>query len=381
MVMKRQRSRLRISPRARKLLLISGLSLVALFIVGNAVLWAMYRNRTYPGTRVVQTSIGSVAYSRLAQTIDEKDILPENLTIVHGQQKVNIKLTDLDIRKDITPSIRSAGEQRSWLPIVNLFKKPVLRAPVSIGTDPSPKIAEIGKQLRADAADARLNLNGTAVQIIEAKDGFELDGGKLWQAILPALDKGKTTIQAPVQTTKAKVRAADLKPQQQELEAQFKTPITLKYGGKSKQATAAEVAGWYVPASQTYTADGTKIQNYIAGVGAGFGIKVKDVAGVAASVQQALSKKQAANLTLTQQVALKTFTYCVTAKGVDASYLPALRSKLKDTYGSSRGWSVGGLVEFREVASGCNFTVWLTAASLMPTFGACLLYTSPSPRD
>ncbi|MDB5164543.1 MAG: rane protein [Candidatus Saccharibacteria bacterium] len=66
----------------------------------------------------------------------------------------------------------------------------------------------------------------------------------------------------------------------------------------------------------------------------------------------------------------KTFTYCTATRGVDASYLPELETKLASTYGDSRGWNLGGQVSFVKASGSCDFTVWLTAADQMPSFGA-----------
>ncbi|MEK7594850.1 MAG: DUF3152 domain-containing protein [Patescibacteria group bacterium] len=66
----------------------------------------------------------------------------------------------------------------------------------------------------------------------------------------------------------------------------------------------------------------------------------------------------------------RAYTYCVAAKGVDEANLPELKAKLAAVYSDPRGWSLGGANTFTEVGSGCSFIVWLTAADLMPTFGA-----------
>jgi len=66
----------------------------------------------------------------------------------------------------------------------------------------------------------------------------------------------------------------------------------------------------------------------------------------------------------------RTYTYCVTARGVDPSFLPELRAKLASVYSDSRGWSLGGVNTFAEVSSGCGLIVWLTAADQMPSFGS-----------
>lgn len=68
--------------------------------------------------------------------------------------------------------------------------------------------------------------------------------------------------------------------------------------------------------------------------------------------------------------AKRSVTYCVAAKGVDPTFLPELEAKLASVYSDSRGWALGGANTFIKVTSGCNLTVWLTAAELMPSFGA-----------
>jgi hypothetical protein len=223
--------------------------------------------------------------------------------------------------------------------------------------------------LHQEAANAHLHIANGTVTISEATNGYELDQSGLRQAIFRSLDTGKTSVAAPTKLITAQVNAKSLQTQKADLEAQLKTAVTYNYNGKSKQASASDIGNWYIPSAETYVVSPEKVQAYVTSVGSGFGIKVKDLAGVSASTRQALAKHQPLTLTLTQQVALKTFSYCVAVKGVDASNLPGLRSKLTETYGSSRGWSIGGLVDFKEVASGCDFTVWLTASSLMPTFG------------
>lgn len=66
----------------------------------------------------------------------------------------------------------------------------------------------------------------------------------------------------------------------------------------------------------------------------------------------------------------RAYTYCVTTRGVDLSFLPELRAKLASVYSDPRGWSLGGVNTFTEVMSGCGMIVWLTAADQMPSFGS-----------
>lgn len=66
----------------------------------------------------------------------------------------------------------------------------------------------------------------------------------------------------------------------------------------------------------------------------------------------------------------KTYTYCTAVKNVDPAYLPELETKLASVYGDNRGWNLEGAVSYTKATSNCNFTVWLSAANDMPSFGA-----------
>ncbi|MCW2541740.1 MAG: hypothetical protein JWN95_3465 [Frankiales bacterium] len=52
------------------------------------------------------------------------------------------------------------------------------------------------------------------------------------------------------------------------------------------------------------------------------------------------------------------------------SSLTPLAQLAAQTYADPRGWGLGGSIVFRRVASGGNFTLWLSAASRVPGFGS-----------
>jgi hypothetical protein len=319
----------------------------------------------------MQSSIGSVSYGSLSSKISQKGLLPDSLTFVHDQQKVSLPLKDVGITKDITRTTTSAKERRFWLPIVNLFKTTELQAPIAIESATlQQQNAILGKTLRSDAINARINLKDGSTTIENAKDGYTLDNTRLADAIKTALDRGKTTVDIPVTIQKPKLQASDLKEQKADLDAQLKTAVTIKYGDKTKQPTTVEAGSWYTPSGSTYLVVPDRIQTYLSQTGATFGIKVKNLPGTANQLADALRQHKDSTITLEQQVALKTFTYCTATRGVDASYLPGLKSKAAESFADARGWSIGGLVEFKEVSGGCDFTIWLTAPNQMASFGA-----------
>lgn len=374
--MKRQKQksglrRWHVSPRTKRITLISIGALFSLLILVNGILWLVYRERTYPRTTVMGTSIGSVHYGQLAKKVDEMKLLPTEITLTHKDQKTTINLSDFGVTKDVARSTASASDQRAWLPIINFFRSPELKAPVKIDAATfDTKSLELAKIVRADATSARLVLTGIAVTIQQESNGYELQKNQLQPALLKALDAGKKTLSASMKATSPKVKASDLKDAKQNLEAQLQTPITLRYNEKSTRLTAEDIAAWFVQSGEVYALDNGAIQAAVLAVGKEFSIRVKDVSGVAGKLKEAVTNQKAYETTLIAQTSAKTFSYCVATKGVSTSYVPAFKNMLTATLNHSRGWSINGLVEFRETTSGCDFTAWLSAAEHMPSFGA-----------
>jgi hypothetical protein len=67
----------------------------------------------------------------------------------------------------------------------------------------------------------------------------------------------------------------------------------------------------------------------------------------------------------------RVYEYSVRGKG-NTSDLEKFAAAAAETYADPRGWNLGGSVRFERVASGGDFTLWLSADSQMATFGgAC----------
>jgi hypothetical protein len=65
------------------------------------------------------------------------------------------------------------------------------------------------------------------------------------------------------------------------------------------------------------------------------------------------------------------YQYSVRGKG-NVSSLEEFAAAAAETYADRRGWSLGGAIRFERVASGGDFTLWLSADSRMSSFGgAC----------
>ena len=70
------------------------------------------------------------------------------------------------------------------------------------------------------------------------------------------------------------------------------------------------------------------------------------------------------------------YQYSVRGKS-NVSSVEEFAAAAAETYADRRGWSLGGSIRFERVASGGDFTLWLSADSQMSTFGgACDLVWS-----
>ncbi len=344
--------------------------MVGLFAATNIGIAAAYHGRTYPQTRVMDTAIGSVAYGNLSQKISDLKLLPASITLVQGQQKATVTLHDVGVSKDVSRTTHSANKERYWLPIVNLFKSPQLEAPVAIRTATLTKEgAKLSGKLSVPASDAHLDINEATVSITGASDGRILDQSRLEQSILRGLDAGRTSIAVATKLSKPQVQASSLQTAKQALQAQIDTKLVFSYNGKTKQPTAQEIAGWYARAGTGYDLSTAKIDEYVASLDGFFGIRIKDANTLVSTTVANIKAAREGTLAVAAQTAVKTYTYCTAVRGVSTSNLTALQAKLKSTYADPRGWSLNGLVDFKQATSGCDFTVWISAADQMTSFG------------
>ena len=350
----------------------AALGAALLFALLNGAVFVLYQQKTYPNTLVGSTRIGGIGFAGLPDKITGLSLLPADVTVSIQGKSERVSLAQAGITADKDKITRQARARRSWLPILNLFSKQTV--PVFITTDSTRLDAELtrlqAKHHKA-ARDARIALKGTSFSIVDHQNGYELDVPAAKTALMTALEKSQTTATLPTKTLEPKQTTARLTPALQDLQTRQKTAVTYTYAGKQRTMTAAEITAWFEPKGTSYVLSEAKIRSSIIGVGIGLGIGIKNLDRAASETSKALTAKKSLSFALERApLKQKTFTYCTTVRGVPASHLTGLISKLAAVFGDSRGWGLDGQVVLKRVGSGCDFTVWLTAANQMPAFGA-----------
>lgn len=70
------------------------------------------------------------------------------------------------------------------------------------------------------------------------------------------------------------------------------------------------------------------------------------------------------------QTERRVFTYSIATRGSISADVEQFSIHVAHTLNDPRGWSLGGSIEFRQVATGSDFTVWLAQASTVPSFSS-----------
>jgi hypothetical protein len=347
------------------------LVIIGLFALANAVLFALYRDKTYPGTTVGGKALGSIATNAVSQELSKKPLLPNSIALRFGDKTVRVAPKDIGLRVD-TNALEPRIAKRHWLPAMNIIKPPHVALAVSANQDElQKKLTSLTQPYAQTASDAQVTIENGLFTLVPAREGKQLDMAKSKQVILSDTAKGKSTVFLAVVVQKPKISDQQVLPQVDTLRAIQETPITFVFEGKSAKPSPADIAAWYTKQEGSYALSDVAIRAFIQKSGASFGISVANMDSALKTIHTSLEKRQQTTITLTATPkAAKTFTYCIQAKDVDASTIPAFRSKLASTYADPRGWSVNGKIVFQEVNSGCDFRVWLSASNQLPSFGA-----------
>jgi hypothetical protein len=352
-----------------------GIAVVA-FLLANVEVYLIHQGRTFPNTTVAGQHLGAVANGAIASKITDMPLLPKEISLTDGKTTTKIATASLDIKQDSTFTAQKAQHTHSWLPIIGLFTNHDV--PLQLIANNTKLQAAIQNALPStdqQPIDAKMTKLDASFSIKAAVVGKKLNIAATSAKLLEDIENGKTTTQAVVDSVQPKVTSQSLQPKLTAIQQQVKTSVTLQYEGKTKKFSAAEMAALYAEEGEGSKDDAgvvlsdIAIQNSVITAGSGFGIGVQNLSDAITAVKSAVTNQKPLTFTLKAKPFGKTYTYCTSTRGVDSSALSELSAILKKAYTDSRGWNLGGQVKFESGTSGCDFTVWLSAADQMTTFG------------
>jgi hypothetical protein len=264
--------------------------------------------------------------------------------------------------------------ERHWLPVWNLVS--AVDTPLQLRVDNAKLegvLKPIGEQNKTEPANAQILQQPTGFTLVKMKQGSMLDLAKSREAVVSGVRRGKSQVALVVRDVPPTVTDSKLAEPLKKLQAAQKTDVTYTSGTNKTTAKTSDIVSWYHPAADGgYEVSDPVLKAFLVNLGKQWGLRVTNSAQVIAATRAGLDSGEAVSFALegTPYVApSKSYTYCTAVRGVDAAQLGELQRKLALTYADDRGWGLGGAVEYTYVSSGCSFTVWLSAASQMASFG------------
>lgn len=346
--------------------------LLGLFIASNAVLFVIYKNRTYPNTVVGNQQLGSVPAGQLQAKLRAMPLLPKQVTFKQNQTAAKVDTSQLGVVVDYRQLAAKTLSQRSWLPMANLWQDH------NVSLSFSQNQSTLQKALSASLAafqkapgNARITRQTDSFTIQPESSGQKVDLVATSQRLLAALGQSNSSVPVVTSSVAAAITGLSLQDELSSLNKQSRTAITLQYNGQTKRLTAAEVTALYSPDAAYMTISDAAILTTVNNSGAAWGIVVDNRQAAVATIKAALQDNKDTTVTLVAAPKiLKTIRYCTALRGVSESALPELDAKVHATLNDSRGWSISGLVRFEKSDANCEMRVWLSAADQMPSFGA-----------
>ncbi|HKU18654.1 MAG TPA: DUF3152 domain-containing protein [Candidatus Saccharimonadales bacterium] len=342
----------------------------SLLVATNFALVLLFHNRTYPHTMLVGVNVGNMRFADVARAAQAQHV-PDALDLTRDTLKLHVKSSDVGLSFDASRTQESLQTQRSWIPLVALFTKHWVPAPIALSqTRLASKTSDLTSVFHKDPTDAHVTLNDATFGVSEPANGYTLDATTLGSALVSAIDHGSTTVEVPTKTVSPQVTKSQAQADAKKLQDSLHASLSYTYAGASRQPSAGDIAKWYQASGTTYVLNDFAIRTYIETTGVAMGVHPSNLSAAVASTKQALDSKTASTVALTPFNSTKTYHYCVQTRGADAQYVSGLKEQLTGVYADLRGWSLDGQVTFEYATSGCDFTVWLASSDQMSTFGA-----------
>ena len=343
-----------------------------LFVLANLGMNVLYYNRALPHEYLGRLSVGGKSLHS-PQHISPADMLPAQLTFAHGSTYISRTPASLGISADAAATVKNVNAHWHWLPLFSLFGSH--HAALSLQVDKARfavASAALASQFARPARGRHIDLQDTAFVIKPAESGYRLNTAALLALTLAALQHGTTQVSVPATSTHALASTAmNLSDQLPKLQKELDTPISFRYHSQTIRPAKADRSQWFVPVGASMAPKPAAAERYIAKLARQVGITIANPHDLAAAAAYAVSKADTRTFAVVPAGrSTLVRTYCTSVKDVNAPVLADLTGNLAMTYNDVRGWNDRGRIAFEHVGSGCQYTVWMSAAAGMTTFGS-----------
>lgn len=327
-------------------------------------MWAMYRGKVLPNYRLGTADVGGTSFTELHTRLSNDALLPQQVTLTAGAATIKLAPADIGMHADAIASTAALKKSRPLLPLLSLFTHHTVA--LTMRVDAAQYAAGAAKTAAAfnkPPTPNRILFNGQAFAIAAPSDGLQINTALLQGLLKAKLQQGVSIVAVPTAAAKAPA-PTDLNGELQKLQKQLELKVSFAYGGKTITPAANDIGKWYAADGQTMVLSDNLMGAYLDNITAA----PANRSDLLLAVRYALSKNQTLNFAVVPKGSV-THTYCTATRGASEAALDEMIGKLAATYADTRGWNAGGKMAFAHVAAGCEYTVWLSAAGQMTSFG------------
>ncbi len=353
--------------------------------LANLTVGWYFQDKFYPGVSVGGQQVGGTPLASASSKIGVIKTL-DYVDFVVGSTNYRLKAADLGVEVDTASIIERAKQigHDAPFPMMGLYQSLRGQSVTAVyAVDEKifeSKVAQIAAEQSHAATPARALVVGSNVVSLSDKAGQQVEADKLAAGIKSAI-RTQTKVVIDAAEIEAPVKLDTYKADIDAVQARLGLAISIKIKLKTITVPASEIAKWVgfgEPGSGALI-NQARIADYVGTLGSGFD-RAAAVTALAATLNSGTNLAYTANIKKTTALpkpaagdqAPVRLQYCIASMGATDGDISGLAAKLESTYADSRGWGLGGLILYNQVASGCNYTVWLVLPSAMDSFSpAC----------
>ncbi len=372
----------------KKLIGIIAGSLLLVFVASNLIVGYVYKDKAYPNSYIGTEKISGYSDKQL------ESLVPEEITIEseagvkkEGVKKPepyarNFKRQELGILMDEVKSTAIVGRQKGYLPVWQLVIKQQYDLPLKVSDKKfNEQLNEVNEQLRTPPQNAEIIKDKEQFKIEAEQSGKKVDRKKMQEWINTKMNKNNKTIQLPFEDEKPEISTKDIEHNRDELNTKLEQKVSIKNNDKAIVPSKQAKLTWFAKKDDSFVPSKPAIAAYLNSLIDSAKLEITNSTELTNAIYAQVNEGKAPNAELIIKTKARViapkrsgggshYTYCIQAKGISGANLSSFASKAASTLADSRSWAGSGRVSFSEVKSGCTFTLWLSAANLVPSFSS-----------